>query len=166
MDLGHWGVTGGNLKGSQNLSVAVGLVLLGGSAPAASAACCCTQLTTDQWFCHVPKRQQCPLVLGHHLGLHGKWQQLPPFKTRLRVLARALSALAWPSLPAALTCVNQPLSLPVWLFSVGCCAWKVSYFASPDCPYSTSSEKHFSLLLLFKKIQHDRGNYCFKNCNE
>lgn len=32
----------------RDLSVAVGLVLLGGSAPAAFAACCCTQLKTEQ----------------------------------------------------------------------------------------------------------------------
>lgn len=120
-NLGHWGLTGGSLKGSQNLSVAVGLVLLGGSAPAAFAALCCLLL-------HTADNRPMILSCSQETAVSsGTW---PPSRSPLGdgsscLLLKPDSEGTWVSTgltqpSAALTCVNQPLCLPVWLFSMGC----------------------------------------------
>lgn len=59
------------------------LVLLGGFAPAASAACCCTQLKQTNDFVVFPRDSSVLWYLATIQFSICRWQQLPPFKTRL-----------------------------------------------------------------------------------
>lgn len=128
--VGSW-VTGAQLKGVWR-APKISVLLLDGFAWQIWSCCLCCLLL------HTAKSRPCSQETAVSSGT---W---PPCRSGFAdgsscsllkpnswvVLARALSALTWPSLPAALSSVNQPLSFPVWLFSMGCflgcCAWKVS----------------------------------------